>query len=116
MELKLKREPYIKEATRNNHWYDLIYIEQSITEKLNDYPNFDGIDFSDVSAGGIQIRGFHKEIQGYTFGNQVTVKYDFTNVEECIQIFINMWKKYDVDKYVKWYKGFLKDGDKYGWD
>ena len=44
----------------------LINIQNSINEKLKIYPNFDGIDFCDVSANGIQIRLHHKQIKNYT--------------------------------------------------
>ncbi len=116
MEHKFRHNPYIKQSTKDNHLQDLAYIEDKIDEKLKDYPNFNGIDFCDVSVGGINIRGHHKEIKGYTFGEQPKIKYDFSNMEECIVNFVEMWKEYDDEKYVKWYKGFLEDGDKWGWD
>lgn len=95
---------------------ELIYIENAIKEKLKDYPNFKGIDFCNVGAGGIQIRGYHKDINSYTYGDQITIKYDFSNYLECINEFVEMWTAYDTPEKIKVFKDFIADGDKWGWD
>jgi hypothetical protein len=68
-----KHVPYLKEEILVEHKDQLLHIENEITKQLNEYPNFEGIDFCDVSAGGIQIRGHHKQIKGYTYGKQLTI-------------------------------------------
>lgn len=111
-----KFEPYLKENTIEKYKKELIYIEKIITEKLKDFPNFEGIDFCDVGAYGIQIRGHHKQIKGYTYGEQITIKYDFSNYMDCINEFVDMWKKEDTPENVRGELRFIAYGEKYGWD
>lgn len=111
-----KHTPYLSVSIIENHLQELLYIENKITEALKDFENFQGIDFCNVSAGGIQIRGHHKRIKNYTYGIQPTIKYDFSNIEECIQEFIEMWKQYDTPEKVNVELRFIEDGEKYGWD
>lgn len=111
-----QREPYLKDNILEKHYDKLMYIETQINEKLADFENFDGIDFCDVRAGGIQIRGFHKEIKGYTYGDQITIEYDFSNCEDAIDKFVNMWKNADTPEKVESYKDFIAAGERWGWD
>lgn len=87
-----------------------------INTALKDYPNFDGVDFCDVGAGGIQIRGHHKQIEGYTYGSQPTIKEDLSDITEKTQEFIDMWKAEDTPTKVSKFKEFISIGKKYGWD
>ena len=89
---------------------------KKINKALSDYPNFDGIDFCDVGANGIQIRGHHKQIEKYTYGNQPTIKYDFSNIESATQEFIEDWEKIDNPENIKGFKKFIADGERWGWD
>lgn len=115
--MKFDYKPYISEKIINEHTSELDYIQTEIHKALdNEFPGFDGIDFCDVHAGGIQIRGFHKEIMHYAFGEQITIKYDFSNYKECVDEFIDMWKAHDNANYIRGYKNFLEEGMKYGWD
>lgn len=91
-------------------------IHMSIVTALDSFENFDGIDFCDVGAGGIQIRGHHKQVEKYCFGEQVTIKYDFSNLIEAINEFIAMWKAHDNDEAIQDYLGFIHWGEKFGWD
>ena len=111
-----KHKPYLRDNILNEHNDKLIHIEQVITNQLTEYENFDGIDFCDVSASGIQIRGHHKQINEYTYGKQPTIKYDFSNYLECIDEFVEMWKEYDTPKNVRDEQWFIKQGEMYGWD
>ena len=94
----------------------LLYAHDKICGQLSDYSNFDGIDFCDVGAGGIQIRGHHKQVEKYCFGEQVTIKYDFSNLTEAINEFIAMWKAHDNDEAIHDYLEFIHWGEKFGWD
>lgn len=91
-------------------------VANSIKDMLVDFPNYIGCDFCDVNANGIQIRGHHKEIGGYTYGEQITIKYDFSNIEEVADEFVERWKQLDNPSDVARYKSFLADGERYGWD
>lgn len=91
-------------------------IHISIVAALDGYENFDGINFCDVGADGIQIRGQHKQVKGYSFGEQVTIKYDFSNSAEAVDEFIAMWKTHDNDEALHDYLEFIAFGEKYGWD
>jgi hypothetical protein len=67
-----------------------------ITIALKDYPNFKGCNFSDVRAGGIQLSGNHNEIKGYIYPSyQITIEYDFSNIETAIEQFIENWIECD---------------------
>ena len=110
------KKPFVTIETLEKHKGEMVKIEKLITEGLKDYENFKGIDFCDVGANGIQIRGKHKQITGHTYGQQPTIKYDFTNKNEVVSEFIEMWKLYDTPEEIKRYKDFLQFGEKYGWD
>lgn len=109
-------KPYINTGILEKHKGQLCYIEKEIGKNLKSYPNFKGIDFCDVHAGGIQIRGHHKDIKNYCFGEQITIKYDFSNYKDAITQFVDMWKSLDNDSFISGYKSFLADGEKWGWD
>ena len=111
-----KNKPFISASILEKYKSKLVLIEKSIQNGLDGYNNFDGIDFCDVNAGGIQIRGHHKAINNYCFGEQITIKYDFSNYKDAISEFINMWKSLDNDNYISGYKKFLNSGEEYGWD
>lgn len=111
-----QRRPYVNEIKLLNNLKGFIEVENQIVNALKDYSNFDGIDFCDVSANGFQIRGHHKLVQGYVFGSQPTIKYDFSNSSECVEEFIKMWKEKDRLEYLNQYKSFLANGERWGWD
>lgn len=111
-----KHHWYIRGSRAKEHLHKLYEVERAINIQLAAYPNFDGIDFCDVSAGGIQIRGHHKQVMGYTYGGQPTIKYDFSNYQQCIEEFVDMWKSLDSPDSVDSYNEFIDSGDKYGWD
>lgn len=98
------------------HFIDLMYIELKINKYLSAFENFQGIDFCNVGAGGIQIRGHHKQIKGYRYGSQPTIMYDFSNVEEVICEFIDMWRRSDTEQKIAKEKEFIYYGEKYGWN
>lgn len=105
----------IHDTKIGKHLKELIYIENTISKMLDDYPNFDGISLTFLTKG-IQINGHHKEIIGYTFGDSPVINKDFTNVEECINHFVSVWKKADNEEYLRSYKRFLEDGERWGFD
>lgn len=111
-------KPYVGSSILEKHKGQLRYIENEIYKGLKDYPNFEGIDFCDVHAGGIQIRGHHKDIKNYCFGEHIiiTIKYNFSNYKETISQFIEMWKAHDNEKFISGYKSFIANCEKYGWD
>ena len=111
-----KHRPFMNEEMLVNNLSEFIYIEKTIAEKLEDHPNFMGIDFCNVGAHGIQIRGHHKQVKGYTYGTQPTINYDFSNYLNCIEEFVEMWKIKDVPDKVRGELSMIADGEKYGWD
>ena len=110
-----QNEPYVTLNTLEHHKTKMIYIQRQIAKKLKDYPNFMGVSFSDVHANGIQINGNHSEIEGYHFVI-VTVDYDFENVKEAIEGFVESWKAKDNPKAIEDFKKFIADGIKWGFD
>ena len=113
---KFDFRPYMYIEMIEEHFKELLFIQNDIHKKLKGYENFLGIDFCNVGANGIQIRGHHKNITGYTYGEQPTIKYDFSNIKEAISEFVNMWFEYDCDEYIPKEKEFIASGEKYGWD
>lgn len=108
--------PYLSIEVIQDRFNDLIKIQHEINKKLAGYENFLGIDFCNVGANGIQIRGHHKEIKGYTYGLQPTIKYDFSNIDDVIKEFVEIWWEYDTQERISKEKRFIADGEKYGWD
>lgn len=108
--------PYVKLETLEKYKDKMLYIENTINKYLKGFENFQGIDFCDVNARGIQIRGHHKEIKNYTYGQQLTIKYDFSNVDDVIWDFLKMWGEVDNPQAIKRERVFIADGEKYGWD
>lgn len=100
------------------HKDQLLEIQSYISNALNNYPNYLGVDFCDVHAGGIQIRGHHKKITGYTYpiNQQPTIDYDFGNYMDAAKEFVDLWKAYDNPRDVSDAKDFILAGEKYGWD
>lgn len=116
MKNNFQRKPFLRDDMLNEHYDKLINIESQINEQLVDFEYFDGIDFCDVGARGIQVRGFHKEIKGYSYGNQITIEYDFSNCDEIVELFVSMWKSEDTPEKIKRYNSFLEAGERWGWD
>lgn len=108
--------PFVKLETLEKYKDKMLCIEKTINKYLKGFENFQGIDFCDVSAGGIQIRGHHKEIKGYTYGQQPTIEYDFSNADDVIWEFLKMWGEVDNPQAVAREKAFIADGEKYGRD
>lgn len=109
-------KPHISESMLERHKDELILIQKAVGDLLLDFVNFLGIEFYDTNFNGIEIRGFHKNIDGYSYGEQVTIKYDFSNMTEAINNFVDLWKKFDTEEYLKYYRQFIDFGNKYGWD
>jgi len=108
--------PSMGEDLLKAHYTELREIEAAITDELSNYGNFDGVRFCDVSAGGIQMQGIHKEVKGYVYGEQPTIKYDFSNAKEATDMFCKLWRECDNPQFLKNFQRFLSDGQKYGWE
>lgn len=108
--------PFVKLEVLEKYKEEMLRIENTIKKYLKGFENFQGIDFCDVSAGGVQIRGHHKEIKNYTYGRQPTIKYDFSNADDVIWEFLKMWGEVDNPQAIAREKAFIADGEKYGWD
>ena len=79
--------------------------------------NLSELDFCDVSANGIQIRGTHLLAKpGYSYGHQSTIKYDFSNIDDAVNEFIVNWVARDNPASIKSHNDMISDGQKYGWD
>lgn len=91
--LKVGCEPdnslsFLSKETLEEHREKFLEVADKIKNMLVDYPGYIGCDFCDVSANGIQIRGHHKEIGGYTYGSQVTINYDMSNIDTVADEFV----------------------------
>lgn len=91
-----KRRPDVPIEIIHAYESKLRNIEAEIEEALSGYENFDGIDFCWLGwERGIQIRGYHKQIEGFPYGNKVVVNRTCSNAYEGVRKFIAMWKKVD---------------------
>ena len=113
---EFQRKPYVRQDILDKYKDKMLYVQNKIADLLSDYENFDGVDFCDVHAGGIQVRGFHKLVNGYSYENQPTIEYDFRNVNEVIEEFVDTWKFFDTPQKVDSYLNFIREGQKWGWD
>lgn len=113
---KFDYEPYLKKPLLLAFEDLLLDLQEYINKELKDYPNFLGVQFIDVSAGGIQIRGFHKDVVGYSYGRQTTIKYDMSNAYEAADEFIVSWKANDNNESLSSTLRFIKTCEEYGWD
>lgn len=109
-------KPYLRGWAMVERRDDLLKLQDYIEEALKEFPNFLGVDFCDVGARGIQIRGHHADIKNYTYGDQPTIKYDFSNMYDAADEFIKMWKQIDNPESVRKQLDFIAMGEKYGWD
>ena len=106
---------FLKKPMLEKHKEDFERIRQRITEALKDYENFDGVNFVDVNARVIQVNGLHKKTGRYYF-LILTIKYDFSNIDEVVDEFVRGWKKYDNPEYISDFLSFIRMGEEYGWD
>lgn len=95
---------------------DFDKIRQMIADKLKNFPDFNGVDFADVRAGGIQICGKHKQIRGFYYSGMPTINYDFSNINEAVDDFVEKWKQADNPTSVEVYKKLIADCTRWGWD
>lgn len=108
--------PYLSCQILKEHFQELKEIENIIDERLSAYENYDGIDFCDVYAGGIQIRMHHKKVKGYTVGRQITIEYDFSNAKEVPDLVCAAFIANDNKENIAALNSFIEQGKKYGWD
>lgn len=108
---------FMQEDDAFKHQMDIQKIKEKFNVELKDHPNYAGFDLCDVSAGGIQIRMFNNGIiKGYSYGNQKTILYDWSNLDEAINDSIQDFILCDNEKDIKFFNNFIMDGLKYGWD
>ena len=106
---------YLSEETYSKYRKILNLICEEIGLRLKSYPNFLGVSFTDVGAGGIQINGHHKE-SNYVYSHSPTLHYNFDNIKECIDDFVEAWIENDNPESVKSFNEFTKFGEEFGWD
>jgi hypothetical protein len=109
-------KPYLKIGELEVHKSELLIKEFLIDKLLSGFENYNGIDFCNVGAGGTQIRMHHKKIIGYTYGRQITILPDYSNINDVILRVADAWIESDKENKVKNELKFIADGEKYGWD
>lgn len=115
-----RHKPYVSYSILKEHKDVFINIENLVNKLLDGFENYDGIDFCDVGASGIQIRIHHKMIKGYTYGKQHTILYDFSNVADGgVEMAMTVVKEFldnDNDDSIRQELDMIADGEKYGWN
>jgi len=107
----------IEDKTFEEHLQDLVDIQNRVAEGLKSNPNFKGIAFQENPyAQVIHIQLSHKAIYMYYLTPTIELKSDMSNKEEAIQEVIEAFKQCDTEEYLTWFREFLADGEKYGWD
>ena len=98
-----------------DQYFKLILAQEKVKNRLKDRPNFAGITFSDVSAGGIQIKASNKQVP-YISMSDATIKYDFSNIDEAVDDVVNQFLSTDNEENIKSANDFFKTSMEYGWD
>lgn len=106
---------FIKYKWVMEHYNELSKLKKELDKLVEKYENLVGYDFCDVSAGGVQIRLKHKEIKNYTFGRQITIKYDCSNINEVLDLVEKAWVEDDTEENVNFDKRMIADCEKWGW-
>lgn len=114
--LSFKYKPYLSYKILEEHFDELRNIEKLIDKLLLGFDNYDGIDFCDVGAGGIQVRIHHRSISNYTYGQQKTIFYDFSNIGKIPYEVAEEFVRIDTPELILEEKEFIAFGEKYGWD
>lgn len=110
-----RHEPFISDKMLEEHYDDFKRTETLIDKLLSGFENYDGIDFCDVQASGIQVRIHHKCIRGYTYGQQKTIRYDFSNINEIPFDVVREFIRIDEPSAILSEQDFIREGEKYGW-
>lgn len=111
-----RHRPYMSHKMLEEHFDELKRTEALIDKMLSGFENYGGIDFCNVGAGGIQVRIHHNSITGYTYGQQKTILYDFSNIDEIPFEVVKEFVRIDVPEAILREKSFIAMGEKYGWD
>ena len=98
-----------------NQYFKLVLAQEKVKDRLKDRPNFAGVMFSDVSAGGIQIKASNKQVPYITMSD-ATIKYDFSNIDEAVDDVVNQFLSTDNEENIKSANDFFKTSMEYGWD
>ena len=107
---------YVRPERYPSDWKNVFEcLRETLAHELSDCPNFVGVDFCDVGAGGVQVRGHHKDVSSHVYCH-VTLPYDFSNVAQVVEEFIAAWRAADNPEYLHYYQYFLAEGKKWGWD
>lgn len=117
---QFKYSPFVKYSLLVEHKDVFLNIEKLVDKMLSNFEHYNGIDFCDVSAGGIQIRLHHNQIKNYTYGKQYTIKYDFSNVEDggldiALQVVREFIEK-DKPEFITSELNMIREGEKYDWN
>lgn len=114
-ELGFDFEPYLKKKDLTPEKLKILHDCQNyIHEQLSGY-NLDGVAFTDVSAGGIQIQLTHRDVKGFMYVD-ATFKYDFSDLYKAADRAIAGFKQRDNPESVAAFKHFIEEGMKYGFD
>lgn len=105
--------PFLSDEYKDKY-FKLVLAQEKIKQRLKGNENFNGIDFSDVHANGIQIGIRNKKIPYITSG--ATIKYDFSNIDEAVEEAIQGYLDNDNEESIKRANDFYEQGCKYGWD
>lgn len=109
-------KPYMKISELEQHKQELVNVEKLIDKMLSNFDNYEGIDFCNVGANGTQIRLHNREIDGYTHGRQITIKKDYSNIDDVAIQVVNAWLESDIPSRIYDEKRMIASCEKYGWD
>lgn len=109
--LENKTTIYMNASDYYDHSNEIQAISDYLLKKCK---NLSSLDFSDISASGIQLGGCLTSNPGYIYLYK-TIKYDWSNVDVVIADFIDSWNKINEEE-IESFKNFTDEGEKYGWD
>lgn len=113
---QFRHTPYIPVKILEKRFFELYWCEKEIDKRLESNPGYDGVYFLDMGNNGIEPRIMHKEFHGYAICKPVYINYDFSNLKEVPDLVAKSFIEGTSEKTLKYFRDFISDCEKYGWD
>lgn len=101
-------KPCMYEDMLNCHKEELLKCEKLIDKLLSKFDNYDGVDFYDVWAKGIQVRLHNKQIEKYIYSKPITIQYDFSNIGDVPYQVVKEFVESDSDDRINIQEEFIE--------
>lgn len=83
----------------------------NIHDALSDYPNFEGVYFSDGYNGMVLMVGENRQFPNKEYGGYFPINSTLSDLNRVVRQFIANWKQIDTEDYRAIYKQLLEGED-----